>query len=142
MQITKGDDLASNFNTDDEPISTINVTPFVDIILVVLIIFMLTSSLIISPSIMIELPKAGSGEEMAKSILNISINPEGAVFLNGENTSSNDLAHRLQSLSLGNPEMHAVISADKSVSHGVVISVMDSLKKAGVNKVAMSVISQ
>lgn len=133
--------MASSLNQDDEPISTINVTPFVDIILVVLIIFMLTSSLIISPSIMIELPKAGSGEEIAKSILNISVNPEGIVFLNGEDINTSDLIFRVQSLITGDPEIHAVISADKNVSHGVVISVMDSLKKAGVNKVAMSVIS-
>ncbi len=134
--------MASSLDQDDEPISTINVTPFVDIILVVLIIFMLTSSLIISPSIMIELPKAGTGEEIAKSTLNISIDPNGVVLLNGEGTNTDDLVYKVHNLVEGDLEIYAVISADKNVSHGVVISVMDSLKKAGVNKVAMSVISQ
>ena len=110
-----------------------------DIILVVLIIFMLTSSLIISPSVKVELPKASLSEETSKTILNISIDREGVVLLNGDSTANIELLSRIQTLLDQDPATHAVISADTNVTHGAVISVMDTLKKAGVNKVAMSV---
>ena len=77
--------MASKISGDnDEPISEINIVPFVDIILVVLIIFMVTTPFIMKPSINVNLPKAGSGEDTTPSELTITIATDGRLLLNGK----------------------------------------------------------
>ena len=131
--------MASNFSNDEHPISEINVTPFVDIILVVLIIFMVTTPIIMNPSVQINLPKAASGDETAPSHLNISIDKTGSIFLNGKQTSVEALATETKSQVGQNPEIQAIVSADSDVSHGRVIEVIDSVKSSGVVKFAISI---
>jgi biopolymer transport protein ExbD len=107
---------------DDEPIADINIVPFVDIILVVLIIFMVTTPLIMKPSININLPKAGTGDETTPSELSISINAGGEILLNGKPA-----------------DVQAIISADKDVPHGRVVGIIDSVKSGGVKKFAITI---
>ena len=71
-------------NDDDEPITSINIIPLVDIVLVVLIIFMVTASYIVTPAIEVELPKAKTGEPKANTILALVITREGDLFLNNK----------------------------------------------------------
>ncbi len=124
---------------DDQPISEINVTPFVDIILVVLIIFMVTTPIIMNPSVQINLPKAASGDETVPSHLNISIDKSGSIFLNGKPSTIEDLGNETKSQVGQNPEIQAIVSADSDVSHGRVIEVIDSVKSSGVTKFAISI---
>ncbi len=131
--------MASQLSGDDEPIASINVTPFVDIILVVLIIFMVTTPIILKPSINVNLPKAASGEQTAPSLLNIVIGPSGNIMLNGANTDETGIAIYVKELVAKNPDAQAVISADKEVPHGKVIAVIDSVKSNGINKFAISI---
>ncbi|MCB0394337.1 MAG: biopolymer transporter ExbD, partial [Bdellovibrionales bacterium] len=126
-----GSSLGSN---DDEPIATINVTPFVDIILVVLIIFMVTTPLIMQPSIKIQLPKAASGEESNPSTLNVSIDVTGSIQVNGKASDESSLAESARKVLSENPEVQAIIAADKDVAHGKVIGVIDVIKSAGILK--------
>ncbi len=124
---------------DDQPISEINVTPFVDIILVVLIIFMVTTPIIMNPSVQINLPKAASGDETVPSHLNISIDKAGDIFMNGKKSTIEELSTETKSQIGQNAELQAIVSADSEVSHGRVIEVIDAVKSSGVTKFAISI---
>lgn len=124
---------------DDAPIAEINIVPFVDIILVVLIIFMVTTPFIMKPSININLPKAASGDETVPSQLNFSIAPSGEVFLNGKAITEEEISTQATESLTKNPTIQAIISADKDVPHGKVIKVIDLVKSAGITKFAITI---
>ncbi len=123
---------------DDQPIADINIVPFVDIILVVLIIFMATASIITNPSIKINLPKAASGEETTPSQLSISIAANGETQLNGKAVSDEEISKIAKETLQTNPQIQAIIAADENASHGRVMTVIDVVKTAGILKFAMS----
>ena len=127
---------------EEEPISEINVTPFVDIILVVLIIFMVTTPLIMQPSLQIQLPKAATGESTNPSPFEVHMGQGGQILLNNQEVSLDTLAQEAQRLFLDEPDLRAVISADKNVPHGEVIAVIDAIKSAGISKFAITTQSE
>jgi biopolymer transport protein ExbD len=132
--------MAANFGGDnDEPIASINMTPFVDIILVVLIIFMVTTPIIMKPSINVNLPKAASGEESQATELNITINAEGQILLNGEPTTNEAITAYCKNILEKKTDVQAIISADRDVSHGTVVGIIDTIKSAGVHRFAISI---
>lgn len=132
--------MAAKLSGDsDEPIAEINIVPFVDIILVILIIFMVTTPFIMKPSINVDLPQAASGEESAPSNLNITMTAEGKIMLNGEPSTQEAVKTLAAKAIQQNPETQAIISADKQVPHGEVVSVIDSVKTAGVKKFAITI---
>jgi biopolymer transport protein ExbD len=131
--------MAAKINHGDEPIADINIVPFVDIILVVLIIFMVTTPLIMKPSISVNLPKAGSGDETTPSELSVSIGPDGSVGLNGKPTTPEELNAYAKELFAKKPDVQAIISADKDVSHGKVIAIIDAIKGGGVKRFAITI---
>lgn len=132
--------MASKIGGDnDEPIADINIVPFVDIILVVLIIFMITTPFIVKPSININLPKAASGEDTVPSEMTVSITSDGKAMLNGKPASDEQItAFAIESIGK-NKETQAIISADKDVNHGRVIGVLDLIKAAGISKFAITI---
>jgi len=123
----------------DDPISDINVVPLVDIILVVLIIFMVTAPMIMKPAINVNLPKAASGDKSTPSQLSISIGQGGVMNLNGAKAEEADISAKAQQEVEKNPEVQAIIAADKDVPHGTVVRVIDLVKTAGVKKFAISI---
>lgn len=123
----------------EEAISSINVVPLVDIVLVVLIIFMVTAPMIIKPSINVNLPKAASGEKTTTSQLNIAISDSGALTLNGSRADEAAIQIKSQEEASKNPDVQAVIAADKDVPHGTVVRIIDLIKTAGVKKFAISI---
>lgn len=125
--------------TEDEPLSDINVVPLVDIVLVVLIIFMVTAPMFMKPSINVNLPKAASGDKTQAGQLNIAILADGRLNLNGSFADEAAISKKAKDLFEANPEVQAVISADKDVPHGRVVGVMDTIKSAGVKKFAISI---
>lgn len=132
--------MAAKLSGDsDEAIAEINIVPFVDIILVVLIIFMITTPFIVKPSININLPKAASGQETAPSQLTLSITANGQALLNGKAASDEEITAFAKSSIASKPEMQAIISADKDVPHGRVITVIDLVKSAGITKFAITI---
>ena len=126
-------------NNEDEIISGINVTPLVDVTLVLLIIFIVTAKMIVSQSIPMDLPKAASGSEQ-QDVFSVELGASGDTVVNGNRLPSPDgvlaLAREAKSKT---PDVRAVIKADSTVQHGRVIRVMDLLKQAGVTKVAFGV---
>lgn len=123
----------------DEPIAEINIVPFVDIILVILIIFMVTTPLIMKPSINVNLPKAASGDQTTPSKLGITITKDGNIMLNGEPSNEESIKAYAEEMVAQKPEVQAIISADKDVAHGQVVAVIDAVKSGGVKKFAITI---
>lgn len=123
----------------DEIMSEINVVPLVDVILVVLIIFMVTAPMIMKPSINVNLPKAAAGEATTPSKLNITISNDGKLNLDGEIVDDAQVQAKALEEVGKNPDIQAIIAADKDVPHGRVVSVLDIVKGAGVKKFAISI---
>lgn len=131
--------MAFKSDSQDEVIAEINVVPLVDVILVVLIIFMVTAPMIMKPSININLPKAGTGDATTPSKLNIIIAPDGGLSLDGKPADDQQVQDAAAQESKKNPDIQAIISADKDVPHGRVVSILDLVKAAGVKKFAISI---
>jgi biopolymer transport protein ExbD len=131
----------NNFGDDDagRMIVDINVTPLVDITLVLLIIFMVTASYIVSPAIKVDLPKAASGTEQTKTTLSLTLAKDGGLFLNGQRSNDQAVVQFITSELPKNPELQAIIAADRAVSHGDVVHVIDMVKRAGVHRFAINV---
>ena len=125
---------------DDSLLASINIIPFVDIVLVLLVIFMLTSAAIVKASLKVELPKAASGGSTVPSTLNFLYTKGGELFLNGDKIPSlADAAQVIKREAAQNPKIQAVISADKGVEYGRVIEIIDTVKKNGVSAFALDV---
>jgi len=125
---------------DDEMITGINVTPLVDVVLVLLIILMVTATAIVSKSIQVELPKADTGENTPRTDqVSISIDEQGDLYLDADKVSMSEMRSRVRSMREDNPELRAIISADGRIAHKNVIQVIDLLRQERVNKFAFNV---
>ena len=131
--------MAKMSSDSQDAISDINVVPLVDIILVVLIIFMVTAPMIMKPSINVNLPKTASGENTAATQLSIVMTTDGKVLLNGTAATDEAISAKAKEEFTKNPEIQAIISADKDVVHGRVMTIIDLIKLAGVKKFAFSI---
>jgi len=131
--------MAGGFQDDEEIISGINVTPLVDITLVLLIIFMVTTPMIMRPSINVNLPKAASSDQSSPGEMNITISKDGTIFLNGDQLGEIALKEKATDIATAKPDAQAMISADKETPHGVVINVIDIIKTAGVRRFAINI---
>ena len=128
-------------------ISDINVTPLVDITLVLLIIFMVTAPMIVNnPSIKVELPKAATGDETLKSTLALTLEraPEGGyhLYANGEKTDEARVRVLIPSMLEKNKELQAIIAADRGIAYGDVVHIVDLVKSLGVHKFALNTDAQ
>ncbi len=130
--------MAAKAGGDEDAISDINVVPLVDIVLVVLIIFMVTAPAMMKPSMPVQLPSAASGDESQPSLLQVAINSEGQVFVNNMPVEEGEARRLSAEQAEKNPEVQAVIAADRDVPHGTVIRVLDWVKSAGVKKFAVT----
>ena len=128
--------LAGN---DEDIISDINVTPLVDIMLVLLIIFMLVSTFV-DLSIQVELPHAATGEEIKAESISVMISKEGDYYLAGQYVPSFEaLREQLKEKQKDNPEIQVVISADKKAYHEQVVKVIDTIRKLNIFKFAINI---
>lgn len=123
---------------DDEGITDINITPLVDIILVLLIVFMMTASYIVSPAIPINLPKAATGEETPQSALSIVLTREGDLYVNNKKATDEELKGMIRSEKAAGKEPEAVIGADAAMTHGRFVQIIDIVKAEGVTKLAIN----
>jgi len=122
-------------------INGINVTPLVDIMLVLLIIFMVTAKLVVAPTsaLGVQLPKAASGE-VVQVIFSVQLTKQGAAYVDGHAVTDDEAikVQALQELSQ-HPDLKAVIQADGDVPHRRVIHVMDLLSQARIANIAFAV---
>jgi biopolymer transport protein TolR len=120
-------------------IAEINVTPLVDIMLVLLIIFMLTANLIAKQAIEVELPRASQSTSLNPTTLAITLTRDGSLYLNGKLTTATALREAVSASVSKDPKTQAIISGDKSVSHGRVVWVLDVVKSLGVGSFAIQI---
>jgi biopolymer transport protein ExbD len=125
-------------NADDELIVGINVTPLVDVVLVLLVVLMVTATYLASRAIPVELPKAASGEA-AESPLTISVDAAGRWFLDGRLVEAESLRSEVRAARGRNAEVRAVIAADGSSRHKSVVGVIDLLRQERVTRFAINV---
>jgi biopolymer transport protein ExbD len=129
------------FKTDDdneEIISEINMTPFVDIVLVVLIVFIVTATYIVAQSIPVDLPEAATGEDVVTTMA-VAVTSDGQMFVDGRESSDADLTERIGSARNTESDIRVVIAADKSVSHGRVVHIIDLVRRLGVSRFAINI---
>ena len=126
-------------------IADINVTPLVDITLVLLIIMMVAAPMIANnPSIKVELPKAASGDETQKTTLSLTLTKKASgeggydLFLNGEKVDESKAKAQVSELVGKNKDIQAVIAGDKGIAYGDVMHIVDLVKTLGVTKFAMA----
>jgi biopolymer transport protein ExbD len=123
-------------------ITEINVTPLVDIMLVLLIIFMVTTTTLVYDALDIKLPEAATGESKAPSLLSLVVDDNGKVFLNGKPASERRIRNFIRSERRRNKQLEAIIAADERVAHGRVVRVIDLVRSEGVIKFAITVIKK
>lgn len=126
---------------DDEEglISAINVTPLVDVTLVLLIIFMVTAKIIVSQGMPMDLPKAASGEEM-QMVFSVELLETGRTFVDSKEIATDNVVGAMAREAIKkNKDVRAVIRADSKVPHGRVIHMLDLLKQAKISKIAFAV---
>ncbi|MCW2336866.1 biopolymer transport protein TolR [Sphingobium sp. B2D3A] len=120
------------------PMADINVTPLVDVMLVLLIIFMVTAPLLVT-GVPVRLPESrASALDQDKKPAIVSVDPEGAVFINDDPVSDDALPDRLNALRAGlGPDEQVFLRADAALDYGRVMRVMGELNRAGLDRVAL-----
>ena len=121
------------------PIVGINVTPMVDVVLVLLVIMMVSATYIVSQSLKVELPKTATSDESVSTVAAVTITRDGAYFYNGEPVTEAALADKLRAAVGAGAEVSLVVSADQEALHGKVVHVIDLAKVEGITKFAINV---
>ncbi|MBK8394796.1 MAG: biopolymer transporter ExbD [Leptospiraceae bacterium] len=124
---------------DDDEISNINITPMVDVILVLLVIFMVTANFLKKESININLPKVQAADPNVAQSVQVAITRDGKILLEGQATTEDKLFANLQRDSKFRPNMRLTLSADENLSYGTITKLMGLIRKAGVTRIALSV---
>jgi biopolymer transport protein ExbD len=126
-------------SNDDDIITDINVTPLVDVVLVLLIILMVTATAIVSKAINVELPKAATGEHTPNEELTVSIDRKGQVFLNQSAVTLEELRRKVSETHTKNPDVRAIIAADGQLAYAKVVQIIDLLRQEKVMKFDINV---
>ena len=132
--------MAAKFDDNDEGINEINITPFVDVVLVLLVIFMVTAPVMMKESLKVNLPKTLTSDITTKAdSIGVAITKEGQVLLNGKLLGPETLQTELQRISKDAPKTNFLISADTESKHGDVVRMIDLLKKNNLHRFALQV---
>ena len=132
--------MAGAASNDEEVISSINITPLVDIFLVLLIIFMITSSVIDQREIVINVPKAANAGQEAPKASGLMLDKDNRYYLDGEPLDTANVADRIRKLVALNKEHQVLIAADESLPYRNVVGAIDLIRGAGVTKYALKVV--
>lgn len=125
---------------DEEMISSINITPLVDIFLVLLIIFMITSSVIDQREIALNAPKAANAGSQAPKAAGLVVDKNGLTYLDGERLDTAAIAAILRAKVRENSEYQVLIGADRDLKYQAVVDVIDLVRGAGISKYALKVV--
>jgi biopolymer transport protein TolR len=133
--------MAASSQQDDDIISGINVTPLVDIILVVLIIFIVTASLVLRNNIPVDLPQAQTSEQSVEGLINLAVTSDGQLYLNGRPGTLDDIpavvAEARRKVNDNSGKVSAFISADVQARYGKFAEVIDRLRVEKVTDIAL-----
>jgi biopolymer transport protein ExbD len=131
--------MASAAFDDEEEITGINVTPLVDIVLVLLIIFMVTANFIVRETVEVDLPHAAHGGETVQGLVNVVLEKGGQLYFDGAPVTEAELAARVTEALSKDPATRANISADQSLAYGRVMHLIDVVKGQGIAKFALNI---
>ncbi|HBR17933.1 MAG: hypothetical protein A3G39_09050 [Deltaproteobacteria bacterium RIFCSPLOWO2_12_FULL_43_16] len=123
----------------DKIISEINITPLTDVMLVLLVIFMVTTPLLIMESFKIKLPKAVTADTETGKGITISIAPGGIIYINNKTIGIEMLFDAIKTDITSRADKIVIIKADKDVLHGIVVKVLDIAKRAGAEKLSIAI---
>ncbi len=125
--------------SEDSAITGINVTPLVDIILVVLIIFMATAPLIHNRAMKVDLPKAAQHERAATEALQVVYNAQREISLSGKRVTEEQLGVELRTLVARSADLRVALRADRNLPYGEIVQLLDVVRGAGVHKIGLEV---
>ena len=132
--------LPLSSETEDQGLmSSINVTPFVDVVLVLLVIFMVTAPMLVKEILDLHLPKTSTGDGAAVPTLAVAVNRSGNFLLDGQLVDDAALQEAAKLALAKNTEAQAIIAADSEVPYGRVVKAIDLLKSVGLDKFAVQI---
>lgn len=122
-----------------QPIAGINITPMVDVVLVLLVIMMVSATYIVSKSLKVELPKTASKADAVPMVAAVVVTKEGKYLFNDAPVDEAGLVSKLKESAAKDPNVNVIVSADKAALHGDVVHVVDLAKIEGLTKFAINV---
>lgn len=123
-------------------INDINITPFVDVVLVLLVIFMITTPMVMNRSLNVDLPKSKISSQADTKTLGIVITKDGQFMVDGQMVLEENLLSLAKDAFGKNPEVQALLAADLAALHGQVIKAIDIVQDAGIQKFAFQIVEE
>ena len=124
---------------DDDEIGYINITPMVDVLLVLLVIFMVTANFLKRESVNINLPKVNASDPNVAQSVQIAITKNGELLMEGLNITEEKMVAKLSRESKYRPNMRVTLSADERLTYGTIARAMGLIRQSGVTRIALSV---
>lgn len=121
---------------------TLNMTPLIDVVLMLVIFFMLTTTFVLAPGIKVDLPRTKSIHQTNKIDATVIITKDGTLYYQDQRVDTDTLRDLLSQAVTQQPNVRLIIQADKGVLHGRVVEVMDTAKSAGVERLAIATAPQ
>ena len=131
-----------NYKNREDVFSGINIVPFTDIVLVLLVIFMIAAPGIVNSGLNVSLPGANTASSDFPSRISVALDREGRIFLEGQEVSPDGLRTRVRSFSGKQKDLTVVLNADKEAHHGRVIEVLDSLRSSGARNIYVGTVKR
>ena len=122
----------------EEADTEINITPMLDIVFIMLIFFIVTSSFVTEPGIDPQRPQAETAQEKARANVLIAISSTGQIWMNKQPIALSDVRARVENVLAENPESSAVIIADEQAGSGVLIDLMDQIRLGGIGSISIA----
>jgi biopolymer transport protein ExbD len=127
-------------DSDDGEITGINVTPLVDIVLVLLIIFMVTANFIVKETVEVDLPRAANTQDKTvQTPVMLTLDKDAKIFFDGAEVTEAVALQKMKEAAEKDKEVRAIISADQSLNYGKVMNLIDLVKGAGIAKFALNI---
>jgi biopolymer transport protein TolR len=131
--------MAGQLQEGDDEITGINVTPLVDVVLVLLIIFMVTANFIVRETMEVDLPRAANAGETVQGLVAVVMDKQGRLYLDGEQVSEPELRAKVAASVKKDAETRAILSADQALPYGDVMHLIDVVKGEGVSRFALNI---
>ena len=130
------------FTVDSKEFSEINITPFTDVVLVLLIIFMIASPILVTGALKIKLPVANSSETVVKKNIEVFINDKNEIYINNKIVPVDQLETVLKTEYMIKSNSEVIVNGDNNITHGTFIHILDIVKKSGATKLLIGTIKK
>jgi biopolymer transport protein ExbD len=131
--------MAFQLGVEDDEIGYINITPMVDVLLVLLVIFMVTANFLQKESVNINLPKISASDPNVAQSIQVALTRDGKLLMEGIDISEDNLVTKLNRESKYRPNMRVTLSADERLTYGTIARIMGFIRQSGVTRIALSV---